>query len=91
MTSLVELLGPDLSALNKNTVLRVVHVLRDEGLLEFRRGRGITVAGTSQHGQRSPARSISSNLPATTASAATKSSTSSKAFPDIPTAEALEA
>jgi GntR family transcriptional regulator len=33
---------------NKNTVLRATHILRDEGLLEFRRGRGITVTGTPQ-------------------------------------------
>ncbi len=35
---------------NKNTVLRAVHILRDEGLLEFRRGRGITVTGTPERG-----------------------------------------
>lgn len=35
---------------NTNTVLRALRQLRDEGLLEFRRGRGISVVGTSQHG-----------------------------------------
>jgi GntR family transcriptional regulator len=35
---------------NKNTVLRALRTLRDEGLLDFQRGRGITVAGTPQQG-----------------------------------------
>jgi DNA-binding transcriptional regulator YhcF (GntR family) len=44
-------LAKDLAAVlgvNKNTVLRALHILRDEGLLDFQRGRGITVAGTPQ-------------------------------------------
>ena len=35
---------------NTNTVLRALRVLRDEGLLEFRRGRGISVSGTPERG-----------------------------------------
>ena len=35
---------------NTNTVLRSLRVLRDEGLVEFRRGRGISVAGTPELG-----------------------------------------
>jgi GntR family transcriptional regulator len=32
---------------NTNTVLRALRLVRDEGLLDFRRGRGITVASSS--------------------------------------------
>ncbi len=35
---------------NTNTVLRALRILQDEGLLELRRGRGITVAGTPERG-----------------------------------------
>jgi DNA-binding transcriptional regulator YhcF (GntR family) len=35
---------------NTNTVLRALRTLREEGLLEFRRGRGITVSGTPESG-----------------------------------------
>jgi DNA-binding GntR family transcriptional regulator len=44
-------LAKDLAAIlgvNKNTVLRALHILREEGLLDFTRGKGITVAGTPE-------------------------------------------
>ena len=44
-------LARDLAAVlgvNKNTVLRALRILREEGLLDFQRGRGITVAGTPE-------------------------------------------
>ncbi|HEX9378635.1 MAG TPA: GntR family transcriptional regulator [Gaiellaceae bacterium] len=43
----------DLAAIlgvNTNTVLRALRILRDDGLLEFRRGRGVSVAGTPERG-----------------------------------------
>src|SRR5436190_4986437 len=35
---------------NTNTVLRALRLLRDERLLEFRRGHGVKVAGTPERG-----------------------------------------
>jgi GntR family transcriptional regulator len=35
---------------NTNTVLRALRMLRDEGLLELRRGHGIRVVGTPERG-----------------------------------------
>jgi DNA-binding transcriptional MocR family regulator len=46
-------LAKDMAAVlgvNKNTGLRALHILSEEGLLDFQRGRGITVAGTPQQG-----------------------------------------
>jgi len=40
---LAEVLG-----VNKNTVIRALHLLRDEGLLDFTRGRGVRVVGTPE-------------------------------------------
>jgi GntR family transcriptional regulator len=43
----------DLAAIlgvNRNTVLRALRDLGDEGLLDFRRGRGVTVSGTPPQG-----------------------------------------
>jgi GntR family transcriptional regulator len=35
---------------NANTVFRALRLLRDEGLLEFRQGRGVSVTGTPERG-----------------------------------------
>jgi GntR family transcriptional regulator len=34
---------------NRNTVLRALRDLRDEGLVDFKRGRGVVVTGSADH------------------------------------------
>ncbi len=34
---------------NANTVFRALRTLREEGLVEFRRGRGVSVTGVAPH------------------------------------------
>jgi len=51
--AIVSLPPKDLAAVlgvNTNTALRALRVLHEEGLREFRRGRGISVAGTLERG-----------------------------------------
>jgi GntR family transcriptional regulator len=38
----------EIMGVNKNTVIRALHILRDEGLLDFTRGRGVRVVGTPE-------------------------------------------
>ena len=38
----------DVLGMNKNTMIRALHILRNEGLLDFTRGRGVRVVGTPQ-------------------------------------------
>jgi GntR family transcriptional regulator len=38
----------DVLGVNKNTVITALHILCDEGLLDFARGRGARVVGTPQ-------------------------------------------
>ena len=67
---------------NTNTVLRSLRLLRDEGLLEFRRGRGISVAGTPERVRSSSERGSSSSSPAARATAWKSWSRSSRASAD---------
>jgi GntR family transcriptional regulator len=38
------------AGVNQNTMFKALRLLRDEGILEFQRGRGISVVGTPERG-----------------------------------------
>jgi GntR family transcriptional regulator len=38
------------AGVNQNTMFKALRILRDEGILEFQRGRGISVIGTPERG-----------------------------------------
>ena len=70
-------LAKDIAAIlgvNKNTVLRAMHILRDEGLVEFTRDEGSPFRGRPR---RAPCRAVStssSSSPAVTGTGGTRSS-----------------
>jgi len=68
---------------NSNTVLRSLRQLREEGLLEFRRGRGITVVGDARRSPSSlPKRESWFVWPEARVTVETNSSRSSRASDD---------